>query len=65
MLIKQERCLKVGIIKHFQDYPDDKIDDAVNEKYPSKPGFGSVNEEERDAYREGLEEGFELGRDDY
>lgn len=55
----------MGIIKHFQDYPDDKIDDMVDEKYPSKPGFGSVNEEERDSYRKGLNDGFELGRDDY
>ena len=50
----------MGLIKHFQDYPDDKINDMVDEKYPAKPGFSSVNEEKRDAYRNGLREGYGL-----
>lgn len=56
----------MGIIKHFQDYPEDTINKMVEERYPIKVGFGSINEEERDAYRQGLEEGFQRAKlDDY
>lgn len=39
---------------------DEMITRMVDERYPCKMGFSSFNEEERDVYRRGLEEGMRL-----